>query len=121
MTDHNEINWLALSLRWSARLISAGYLAFFLFMLVGHLLPGGQPFGQLTLREALAFVFVAVYFAGNLIGWKAELAGGAIGVTGVLGFILAANPKLHLPAYMSVPCVLFLASSATSVWSRVKL
>jgi len=116
----NTISWLSLALKWSARLISVGYLAFFLFMLVAHLTPGGEPFGKLILVESLAFLFVGVYFTGNLIGWKTESLGGAIGLAGVLGFVFAANPKLHLPTYMIVPCLLFIASTATSMWSRVQ-
>ncbi|MEZ6060063.1 MAG: hypothetical protein R3C19_06860 [Planctomycetaceae bacterium] len=120
MTRHDEINWLAQSLKWSARLVSSGYLAFFLFMLIAHLIPPGEPFGTLTLRESLGFVFVGVYFLGNLIAWKAQGPGAGIGLAGVIGFCFAVAPKLHLPLWMVVPCLLYLAAAATHVFSRAR-
>ncbi len=121
MEAHDEFNWLAQTLKWSARLVSSGYLAFFLFMLIAHLIPPGEPLGTLTLRESLGFVFVGVYFLGNLIAWKTEELGAGIGLAGVVGFCFAVDPKIHLPLWMVMPCLLYLATAAMRVFSRTSL
>jgi len=102
-------------LRWTARILSVSYLAFFLFMLTAHLL--GEPTGHVfTFREGLSFACIGAYFAGCLLGWRKEVLGGALAMAAIVGLVLSlgttvadlTNPRMLLVLWLGLPACLYL-------------
>ena len=97
------------ALRWTARIMSAGYLAFFLLFLIAHLISGPEAgTNPVNTREAISFVFVFAYFAGLLAAWKWERPGALMALMSIIAFMVTLQDEpstLHL--FMSVPALLF--------------
>ncbi|MHC4086198.1 MAG: DUF7670 domain-containing protein [Planctomycetota bacterium] len=108
MISHEATNRICRYLRWTARILSLLYLAFFLFMLTAHLVSDGMGSSAFTVPERLGFLFIGVLFVGYLMAWKWETLGGAIGVLATIGFHLAVGGGVILLLIMAFPGVLFL-------------
>lgn len=97
--------------RWIGRLTTIGYTGFFLFMLIGHLMPGGEPFGILAPNEAWGFVFIGTWFLGLWLAWKWDIAGVVIAVISLFAFRVAVTMAWSLIGIMALPCLFYLAAA----------
>ena len=109
MKENSQTVATILAIRWTARIMGAGYLAFFLYFFIAHLIsepePGTNP---VNMREAIAFVFVFVYFAGLLLAWKWERPGALTALLAIVAFMVTLQDSpntLHL--FMVTPALLF--------------
>ena len=112
--SHETPSRISRLLRWTARILSMLYLAFFLFMLIAHLVEDPGQFAALTFREGLGFLFVGVLFVGYLLGWKWEILGGALGVVATIAFSVAIGNPGPLLLILPIPGFLYLSSGALS-------
>ena len=104
---------MVLGLRWTARVLSSLYLAFFLSMIVGNLLTGEEVVAP-TFSEGLGFLCAAVLFGGYILGWKREAWGGAIGLAAIVAFRVAIDAPALMLLTVAVPRFLYLASATLS-------
>lgn len=75
---------------WIARIYSAIAVSFILIMFVGHLIGDGVlPFLEMTLHESVMMSLFILLWAGLVISWKFELAGGITTVGSLIAFYLS--------------------------------
>ena len=96
------------SFRWTVRILSILYLAFFLFMLTAHLVPdGGNLLHSRFLKDwasySLESYSLAIFWHGN-----GTILGGALGVVATIGFQFAVGGVVILRLIMAFPGFLFL-------------
>jgi hypothetical protein len=75
---------LAKVLRWTARILSALFIAFFLILFIGESmepLKNGTFFKPISMYDKIHLSLMGLIMIGLGIAWKWELAGGIISVT----------------------------------------
>jgi hypothetical protein len=100
-------------LRWSGRISGVVLFATWNLFVIGEAMSLGLP-TRGTVYQASA---LAVVFAGYAIGWRYELAGGILAITGTVGFVtvhgmtFGSLPPAHV-LWFAVPGGLYLLAWA---------
>ncbi len=100
-------------LRWVARIWGSLSVAFLLFMILGHIIDGDEPFtsGFTSTKEVLIFfLFPVCTLIGLWMAWRMELLGSLMALIGVAGLFLL-RQDLILDLWICVivaPAVLYL-------------
>ncbi len=100
-------------IRWAARLLSLGVLAFWGVMLIGHLVgDAGRPSRPLVWQDFSLLGGTLLALAGLALAWKWELGGalttlGATAATAVINWRVLMFPGTLIPA----AAILFLAAA----------
>lgn len=94
-----------ITLRWIARVLSAGLIALFCVFLIGEGFPPLYPVSRVTLQ----FFLLLLCLVGLLIAFRAEALGGMLAFAGSLGFYLVdifATHRHRLPGGWVLPLLL---------------
>lgn len=103
---------IAIVIRWSARLLSALILAFWGFLLIGHLLgDAGRASRPLTPTDYVILSAMVLSLIGLVVAWKWELTGGlitlgAVSVNALINWRVLIFPGTLIP----IAAALFLLS-----------
>ena len=110
--SENTLNHCATACRWAARIIGGLLALTTLLIAVGEGVP--NPFMQ-PLKVQIGFFALALVLAGILAGWRWELPGGIVSLSGWVLFSLAVIPFSKAPngfvLSLALPGVLYLAAS----------
>jgi hypothetical protein len=75
--------------RWTARVWALIIVAIILFMFIAHAVTDGiGPLVKLTLRESLMMAAFLITTISLALGWKWELVGGSLTLTGMAAFYI---------------------------------
>jgi len=103
---------VAVVLRWTARVLSAGLVFVFCIFALGEGLPA-----RLKLNEALLFACLALCLGGLLTAWRLETIGGILALLGAVGFYATELLTRHrlpggwiLPLLLITPLLFLLAA-----------
>lgn len=103
--------------RWVARSAATLFAGFVLFFFLAHLigdLTGNSDGGPLSAREIPRIVAFAALWLGLVLGWKWELFGGLLTLTGLIAFYLLSYtqfgtwPRETAFVILASPSVLYL-------------
>lgn len=108
----NTLKLLASLFRWTARIIGTLFVLSIVFIAIGESMP--NPFTQ-PMWAQIIFLALTLIMIGILIGWRWELLGGVISLS---GFLLGIAPLNNSPRGLSgfyialaIPGSLYVASS----------
>jgi len=117
-TQHSKFD---MSILWIARIWAALTLAFFLFMIGGHLF-GGDLNGEFGSNyERVAFVSMLTALAGLALSYKCELIGGSLALLSFISASIAIpeiGTNIYFAAGIAAPAVLFLIYGIRSKVAR---
>ncbi|HEX5082599.1 MAG TPA: hypothetical protein VFY40_11175 [Blastocatellia bacterium] len=110
--EHSASPFMATSLRWSARILSALILLFWGFFIVAHLVDDeGRSSHSLTPSDYISLTAMLVSLAGLGVAWKWERIGAAVTLVAVSIGAIANWRSLYFPmSLIPLTACLFLLS-----------
>lgn len=109
--------------RWTLRVLSALFIAFFLFMFIGESL-NSESSEPMTTNSIIQLSVFGISLIGLGLAWKWELTGGIIALAGFVGLaiinpsVLLARTLLLYPATAILFIVLWAISRKTAVKNK---